>query len=255
VDEFSETVNDTLGCPTIYTESAFVRSCEEFVEFFSKRRNQTLKSIPAAPKQQRKFKEYPYRTTTFRAGANLIGALVEIETGYDSPDKRWAVDNCRLACLIHLNLIMADHGDFSSATEEYLLSLHHVLEDDDDDSSLSAEHLLWTLLTAFQPQGHYERVWKMSRLMGVVKETSSHMRSIIEEALRTFLRLPESVEDLELATRGWSRDEFLREAVHSTNEADRPSASLQPDTSCLAGMNETLCSQHCRICPLKPPTY
>lgn len=133
---------------------------------------------------------------------------------------------------------MAEYGDFSHATEEFLQSLQRILDEDDDDSSLSAEHLLWTLLAAFKPQDNYERVWKMTRLVGVIKRTRSHTWTTIENALRMFLRLPESVSDLEAAVSGWSRDEFLAQ-VRRIDVA----------------VGDTTCAEDCQICLLKPASF
>lgn len=174
----------------------------------------------------------------FREGSELAMALQAIETGYANPDKRRAVDNCRMACLIHLNLVMAENGDFSQATEDFLRSLQRILDQDDDDSSLSAEHLLWTLLAAFKPQDNYERIWKMARLVGVVKRTQTHTWAAIENALRMFLRLPESVSDLEAAVSGWSRDEFLAEVTRTEVTEDN-----------------MRCTEGCQICMLKPASF
>ncbi|KAK5205899.1 hypothetical protein LTR72_010105 [Exophiala xenobiotica] len=254
LDEHSESVGVSLGTSSEYTDSAYGRSCDEFVEFFNQRRAQALKNLPSTPAQQKTLRDHPYRTNTFKPGSELNNALSNTETGYDDPDKRRAVDNCRMASLIHLNLVMAEFGDFSATTIEYLKSLQLLVEDDDDDSDLSAEHLLWTLLSASTSAEHYDRVWKMSRLVGVVKRTSSQMWSIIENALRTFLRLPESAEDLELILREWDHKRFLLEAMSLTERLD-PSTVVPTQTSRAAGVNMTLCSIHCQICPLKPATY
>ncbi|EXJ73837.1 uncharacterized protein A1O5_03599 [Cladophialophora psammophila CBS 110553] len=189
----------------------------------------------------------------FREGTELANSLKAIDTGYESPDKRRAVDNCRIACLIHLNLVMAEYGDFSPATEEYLQVLQRILEEDDDDSILSAEHLLWTLLTAFRPQGHYERIWKMSRLVGVMKRARARSWRTIEDALRAFLRLPESIDDLESALSACNREEFLGEVI-AIGDVDACILDTQ-----LAGMDQRQhdvpCCDGCRICALKPATF
>ncbi|KAK5456978.1 hypothetical protein LTS15_004758 [Exophiala xenobiotica] len=253
LDENSESVGVSLGTSTENTDSAYDRSCYELVDFFNQRRAQALKNMPSTPAQQKTLRDHPYRTNTFKPGSQLNNALSNTETGYDDPDKRRAVDNCRIASLIHLNLVMAESGDFSATTEEYLKSLQRTLEDDDDDSGLSAEHLLWTLLSG-STSSHYDRVWKMSRLVGVVKRTSSQMWSIIENALRTFLHLPESAEDLESVLREWDHKRFLVEAMSLTEILD-PSTVVPTQASRAAGVNSTLCSIHCQICPLKPATY
>lgn len=152
----------------------------------------------------------------FAEGGDLRLALTAIETGYASAHRRRAVDNCRMACLIHLNLVVAEHGEFSSVTEEYLQSLQQILDDDDDDSSLSAEHLLWTLLIMFKSPGHYERIWKMSRLVNIVKRARAPTWTTIEDALRAFLRMPESIEEVEVGLIGWDQAAFLQEVKDST---------------------------------------
>ncbi|KIW89570.1 uncharacterized protein Z519_09726 [Cladophialophora bantiana CBS 173.52] len=253
VDSFIESSAALPVSPRAHPDSDFRRSCEEFTEFFNTRRSQVLKSLPSTAAQHRRFKTYRYRPTIFREGTELANALKAIETGYESPDKRRAVDNCRIACLIHLNLVMAEYGDFSPATEDYLQALQRILQDDDDDSSLSAEHLLWTLLTAFRPHGHYERIWKMSRLVGVVKRTGTRTWMTIEDTLRAFLRLPESINDLESALSACNREEFLGEVIALENV----NACIL-DTQ-LIGMDQRQhdvpCSDGCHICPLKPATF
>jgi hypothetical protein len=230
-------------------DSAFRSSCEEFVQFFNARRCQALRNLPSTPAQQREFRNRHLQATVFQEGSELSRALEGKDTGYLSADKRRSVDNCRMGCLIHLNLIMADYGDFSHATEDYLRSLQRILDQDDDDSSLSAEHLLWTLLAAFPPEEHYKRIWKMARLVGVAKRARAHTWVAIENALRTFLRLPESVADLEAAMSGWNREEFLREVQRQ----DRADGTV----TCFHGRygTEASCSEGCQICALKPATF
>ncbi|KAK5039906.1 hypothetical protein LTS07_000401 [Exophiala sideris] len=254
LDEYSDSVAASSGCPTSPVDTAFTRSCEEFVQFLNQRKGRSLKNLPSTPAQQKMFRDHPQRTSTFRKGGEMINALTKFETGYDDPDKRRAVDNCRMACVIYLNLIMAEYGDFSMAMEEFLCSLQQILEDDADDSSLSAEHLLWTLLSISTSEDHYQMVWKMSRLVGVVKRSSSQTWTTVENALRTFLRLPEGVDELQAVLRGWKSESFLIEANTPIDTSEQWIG--QPGHASLAtGMNMTLCSTHCQICPLKPPTY
>lgn len=184
----------------------------------------------------------------------MINALTKFETGYDDPDKRRAVDNCRMACLVYLNLVMAEYGDFSTTTEQFLSSLKQILEDDDDDSNLSAEHLLWTLLSISTTEDHYQRVWKMSRLVGVIKRVTSETWTTIEDAWRTFLRLPECVDEIQGVLRGWNCEHFLIEATTPIDTSEQWHVG-PGQVSLAAGMNMTLCSTHCQICPLKPSTY
>jgi hypothetical protein len=222
-------------------------SSEEFLEFFQARKNQALRNLPSTPAQQRQFKQHHIRTSMFREGSELAKALAPIETGYLSADKRRAVDNCRMACLIHLNLIMADYQDFSASTDAYLQSLQRILNESDDDSTLTAEHLLWTLLSAFPPQDHYERIWKMSRLVGVAKRARAHTWIAIENALRLFLRLPESGEDLEGVVSGWDGENFLREVHRTVTEADGIAQRWHAQVG-----SDVPCSEGCQICLIAP---
>lgn len=255
MDGFIESAAASREASAHTAESAFKQSCDEFIHFFNTRKSQTLKNLPSTPEQQRKFRSHQHRGTAFRDGGELISALKHVQTGYESPDKRRAVDNCRMACLIHLNLVLAEYGDFSIATEQYLMALQRVLADDDDDSSLSAEHLLWTLLmTAFKRQGHYERIWKMSRLVGVVKRTNSQTWLMVENALQTFLQLPESIDDLGSAVKGWKQEDFLQELLGTAGEIDPSITSLEQTAVVHAGA-DTLCSEGCQICPLKPASF
>ncbi|KIX95287.1 uncharacterized protein Z520_08804 [Fonsecaea multimorphosa CBS 102226] len=253
VDDFVESSAVLPHSPSTNPDSTFRNSCIEFTQFINARRSQILKNLPSTPAQHRQLTAHRSRATMFHEGSELANALKSIETGYESPDKRRAVDNCRLACLIHLNLVMAEHGDLSQATEEYLQALQRILDEADDDSSLSAEHLLWTLLTPFRSQGHYERIWKMSRLVGVVKRTSAQTWMAIENALRVFLRLPGSIYDFESALSVWDRGECLDQLI-AVGNVDARVLDSQMDEN-LLGQHDTACSDGCRICPLKPTTF
>ncbi|OAP65580.1 hypothetical protein AYL99_01552 [Fonsecaea erecta] len=253
IDAFTESAAALPDLPSVSPGSSFSRSCKEFTQFFNARRGQILKSLPSTPAQQRQLTTRRYRATMFQEGLELANALKSFETGYENPDKRRAVSNCRIACLIHLNLVMDEHGDLSQATEEYLEALQRILEESDDDSSLSAEHLLWTLLTPFRPQGHYERVWKMSRLVGVVKRMSPHTWTAIENALRGFLRLPESIYDLQSALSAWNCDQCLDE-LNVMGNVEFSALDPQVDQD-VPGHDDIPCSDGCQICPLKPTTF
>lgn len=233
--------------------SGFERSCEELVEFMKRRRLQVLKSLPSTAQQQGRFRVCKWRTTTFKDGTSISVALNQGETGYESPDKRRALENCRMACLIYLNLIMAEYGDLSETTEDYLQGLRKIADDENDDSSLTAEHLLWTLLTPSQEDGHYERVWKLCRLIGVVKHLGHQSWLAIEKTLRTFLQLPE---DHRVLT------DTLADCPLEPLQFSRPiiGAGIRKQVGHDSGQDEALvhlatCSDNCQICPLKPASY
>lgn len=199
VDGFSGIVGLKPEDSAANTKSSFEHSFEEFAEFLKRRKMQVLKCFPASAQQQNRLRAHKYRTTTFKDGTPTSTALSETSTRYESPDKRRAVDNCRMACLIYLNLIMVEHGDLSKSTEDYLKALRQITDDSDDDSSLTSEHLLWTLLTPFEQRdkGHYERIWKLCGFVGVVKRSTPQTWSTLEKALRVFLQIPEDIRMLE----------------------------------------------------------
>ena len=113
IDGFTEIAAATPDFQATNTQSASPCTSDEFVHFFNTRRSQALKSLPSTPAQQRDLKTHHYRTTLFSNNSELGKSLEATETENLSPDKRRAVENCRMACLIYLNLIMADYGDFS----------------------------------------------------------------------------------------------------------------------------------------------
>ncbi|EXJ60294.1 hypothetical protein A1O7_04446 [Cladophialophora yegresii CBS 114405] len=248
-DSYTELAAATPGSPAKGSKSAFRSSCEEFVQFFDNRRRQALTNLPSTPAQQREFRSHRFQNTIFQEGTELSRALESRDTGFLSADKRRSVDNCRMACLIYLNLIMAEYGVLSPATENYLRSLQRILDQDDDDSSLTAEHLLWTLLAAFPPEEHYKRIWKMCRLVAVVKCARAHTWVAVENALRTFLRAPESVAGLEAVTSGWNREDFLTE-VQRQEGTDEVAALFHTRHGA-----DVPCSEGCQICALKPATF
>jgi hypothetical protein len=256
VDGFSEMVGREPTNSGTDPRSPFEQSCEEFVEFFKSRRMQVLKNLPATSKQQNRFRVHRYRNTTFKDGATIFIALSEIETGYESSDKRRAVDNCRMACLIYLNLIMAEYGDLSRATEEYLKALREIADDNDDDSSLTAEHLLWTLLTPFKHEGHYERIWKLCRLVGVVKRAKPHAWSIIGKALQNLLKIPEDIRMLEDVLGDWKCEptEFSTYIVDLVAPQE-PGFGSQGAQGLWHQSHDIKCSENCQICPLKPASF
>ncbi|ETI24876.1 hypothetical protein G647_04246 [Cladophialophora carrionii CBS 160.54] len=248
-DSCTELAGAMPGSPAKDSDSAFRSSCEEFVRFFDTRRRQALANLPSTPAQQREFRSRRFQKTIFQDGSELSRALESKDMGYLSAEKRRSVENCRMACLIHLNLIMTDYGDFSQPTEDYLRSLQRILDQDDDDSSLSAEHLLWTLLAAFPPEENYKRIWQMCRLVDVAKCARVHTWVAIENALRTFLRAPESVAELEAVTSGWNREDLLAEVRR--HEGTDGTETL----SCRRHGADASCSEDCKICPLRPATF
>ena len=208
-------ISPRLGDAAADPKSAFEHSCKEFTEFFKRRKMQALKTLPATSGEQNRLRAHRYRSTTFQDGTPIFTALNRMDTGYESPDKRQAVEHCRMACLVYLNLVMDELGDLSEATENYLKTLRGIVDDSDDDSSLTAEHLLWTLLATFDEpdHGHYERIWKTCRLVGLIKRSAPQTLSRLENTLRVYLQIPEDIKRLEDVPRDfiWGHGNVLME--------------------------------------------
>ncbi|KAK5045242.1 hypothetical protein LTR84_009348 [Exophiala bonariae] len=251
-NEFTQVLDRPYEISSI-SSSGFEQSCEELIEFLKLRKMQVLKNLPSTAQQQGRYRACRWRTTTFKDGTSIFAALKQGETGYESPDKRRAVEHCRMACLIYLNLIIAEYGDLSEATEDYLRGLRQISDDENDDSSLTAEHLLWTLLSLSQDGGHYERVGKLCRLTGVLKNLGHEIWMEIGQALRIFLQFPEDNKGLTDILIGWARhpQEFSRLVTR---------ACTKQQTGHDLGENKAIvysasCSEDCQICPLKPDSY
>jgi len=137
--------------------------------------------------------------------------LSPVETGYGNPDKRRAVDNCRLACLIFLNAAMAEHGDFSEPCEHFLSSFAQFAEDDDEDCTLSAEHLLWYLIRGFGDPKTDEWTWMTSRMIGVMKRSGQQTWESVETSLRLFLIMPEDGSEMVNHLTAWDPEKFYQD--------------------------------------------
>lgn len=199
----------------------------------------------------------PSRINIFRDQSKIWAALQTFETGYISADKRKAVDNCRMACLIFLNLVIADHGECSALTEQFFSRVRKIIEAEDDDSSLSAEHLLWTLLGVPILEDHFERTWKLSRLIGVAKKSSSTSWTTIEESLRSFLILSAPEKGLIFSNRNHSEPELFGVRIRSVESFDLDldaTAEFSQEFAHNKLQNFT-CSSDCAICGLCPPGF
>lgn len=220
VDDFIELATAENGSPRAGRQTAFATACDEFIQFFMSRKAGALRALPTSEDDRTHHSRYPMRLTCFRPGTNMFRALAPIDTGYSSPDKRRAVDNCRLACLMYLNATIAEYGDFSEKTEKFLTTFIRFVEDDDLDCSLSAEHLLWALIRGIEAHISYERIWMVSRMMGVMKcADAGVMWSDVEEALRLFLIMPEDGTELIARLSAWDTERFRRE-VRAVRQID-----------------------------------
>ena len=166
----------------------------------------------------------------FRPGTRMYHALEPVETGYSWPEKRRAVDNCRLACLIYLNAVIADYGNFSKRTEQFLATFSKFVEDDDYDCALSAEHLFWSLVRGIEERPVNERIYMVSRMMGVIKRANKRTWQNIEEALRLFLVMPEDTSDLIKYLQAWDLEKFRKDVIaFSQHEFATPQTDPEGD--------------------------
>jgi hypothetical protein len=213
IDTFAESVADASDTSTVAPRSAFYRSSEEFVRFFSKRRANALRALLTSQAGREYQQQFPIRTTCFRPGTRMYHALRPVDTGYSCPEKRRAVDNCRLASLIYLNAVIAEYGNFSKRTEQFLATFSRFVENDDYDCTLSAEHLFWSLVRGIEEHAANERIWMVSRMMGVAKRANKRTWQEIEEALRFFLIMPEDTSDLIKYLSSWDPEKFRKEVM------------------------------------------
>ena len=194
-------------------ETAFQRSCDEFVTFFNSRRADALRALPTSQADREYQQQFPIRTTVFRPGTRMYHALSPVETNYSWPEKRRAVDNCRLAALLYLNAVIADYGNFSPKTEQFFTAFSKFVEDDDYDCALSAEHLFWSLIRGIEESPAHERIWKVSRMIGVIKRANQQTWTDIEDALRLFLVMPEDTSTMITYLTTWDPEAFHQEVT------------------------------------------
>jgi hypothetical protein len=97
-------------------------------------------------------------------------------------NQRRAVDNCRLACLIYLNAVIAEYGNFSIRTEQFLATFSQFVEDGDHTCVLSIEHLFRFLVHGIKEWAASERISMVSRMIGVLKRAQqAHISKTLEK--------------------------------------------------------------------------
>ena len=183
------------------------------MRFFSDRRANALRALPTSQADRDYQRQFPIRTTCFRPGTRLYHAFRPVDTRYSWPEQRRAVDNCRLACLIYLNTVIAEYGNFSIRTEQFLETFSRFVEDDDYDCAMSAEHLFWSLVRGIEERTTNERIYMVSRMMGVLKRANKRTWEDIEEALRLFLTIPEDTTDLIKDLQAWDPEKFHKDVM------------------------------------------
>lgn len=234
VDSFSDEVGSVPEFAEVPSSARFRMSCDEFTQLVDQRKQQALVHM-RRPHEQ---------TMLDRSIRRIRPALEVFDTGYLHPDKVQAVENCRMACLIFLNLVLADHDISSATSEKYFEQLLRTIEGEDDDSTMTAEHLLWTLLATATLSDHYDRCWKLSRLIGVVKQVGVGTRHRVDRIFRILLLESTQSQNVSAGFQSWDGRAFVEEAIAAPLDQDERHAFGKSTASpCLPG---------CRICDLKP---
>ena len=198
--------------------------------FFNDRRVNALRALPTSRADREYQQQFPMRTTCFRPGTRMYHAFRPVDPRFSWPEKRRAVDNCRLASLLYLNAVIAEYGNFSKKTEQFLTTFSKFVEDDDYDCALSAEHLFWSLVRGIEECPTNERIWMVSRMMGVVKRANKRTWEEIEKALRLFLVMPEDNSDLIKYLSGWDPEKFRKDVMGVfEHESETPLSDLKDD--------------------------
>ena len=233
VDSFSDGVASVPEFADVPSSVRFHMSCDEFTQLVDQRKQQALEHI-----------RRPHQQTCFDRSMRRIRPALEVfDTGYLHPDKVQAVENCRMGCLIFLNLVLADHDMSSATSETYFEQLLRTIEDEDDDSTMTTEHLLWTLLATATLPDHYGRCWKLARLIGVIKQVGTGTRQSIDSLFRFLLLELTQSQKLAASFQSWDGRAFVEEAISSSwNQDERHPFERSTGRPCLPG---------CRICRLK----
>ena len=234
VDSFSDGAASVPEFADVTSSARFRMSCDEFTQLVDQRKQQAL--MHTGPSHQESCFD--------RTISRIRPALEVFDTGYLHPDKVQAVENCRMACLIFLNLVLTDHDIASATSEKFFKQLLRTIEDEDDDSTLTAEHLLWTLLAAVTLSDHYDRCWKLSRLIGVIKQVGVGTRHRVDRFFRILLLESTQSQKISAGFQSWDGRAFVEEAIATPSDQDERHAFGKSTASpCLPG---------CRICELKP---
>ena len=190
-----------------FSDSLFSSSCSELVSLVTRRRSTVLTVATLSDAERHaKEKQYPNRHQAFKFGGSLMRALTRQTKASTGWRKLRALENCRIACLLNINVVLDTMGDFSYCTELYMSSAAQWVNSrqrGDVDCGFVAEHLLWCLVEGLSkaemeehnanaqfPTPSGKRLWQLMRLVGVMKMASEQTRQDVEEVLRLCLLLP-----------------------------------------------------------------
>ncbi|PWY86724.1 hypothetical protein BO70DRAFT_422338 [Aspergillus heteromorphus CBS 117.55] len=191
--------------------ASMLMNCHYFGRVFAERKGAVLKAVPGSEDEMLMQREmYPWRVGSFKPGSMLYRVLCPTSNGKSksrlhltsqNPPQTYPVriqgdrlktDNCRLACIIYLNLLFIQLGDFSARTETFLLALENELAPliQMNMDMLSPEYLLWILLrcqTVLPAQQSRELWMQAIRVIAVVKR--ARYQSLVQYARAMFLFL------------------------------------------------------------------
>ncbi|KAF7588402.1 hypothetical protein BBP40_005731 [Aspergillus hancockii] len=186
-------------------------NCHYFGMSFTQRKATILRLLPNTEADALlQDAAYPRRINAFQPGTVLHRVIhPQYNPCVTAPDSaaqgssiqiqgdRSRRDNCRLACVIYINLFFTRLGDFSEATESFLSTLERHLKE--DTALLSPEYLLWILLRTPVVISRREsrEVWaKAIQIIAVVKRARYHNVIQYHEAMSLFLELPKDASKL-----------------------------------------------------------
>ncbi|EAW08580.1 uncharacterized protein ACLA_033160 [Aspergillus clavatus NRRL 1] len=245
---------------------SMVRNCHSFVQSYTRRKTSILRLLPNTEAEARLQGElYPRRISAFQTGRVLHQILEPPYTGGTTEQShtfipqpasnnrsvqiqgdRCRTDNCRLACIIYINLVLMELGDLSKHTELFLLSLEQLFTR--NPQILSPEYLLWVLLRTPGPLASKtaQDLWAQAiQIIAVVKRASFHNVMHYQEAMFLFLQLVEDASklapalQLDLTT---IQEEALRDNL------DKPSDSLDLGYSDVSPSHEHMTSRvYCEL--------
>ncbi|KAJ5722978.1 hypothetical protein N7488_001013 [Penicillium malachiteum] len=192
---------------------SMISNCHYFSQSFTDRRASVLRLLPNSEAESLLLSEkYPQRVKAFQSGTvmhqvlrmSFQQSLEPLTVKIPVPNRaiqiagdRMRTDNCKLACIIYLNLLLLNIGDYSETTESFLQSLKELLTE--DKHMLSPEYLLWTLLRAPYPvtMKKSREIWaRVIQILAVVKRARYQSVICYQEAMLLFLQLSTNAVEL-----------------------------------------------------------
>lgn len=196
--------------PRNVLESVAQQGCRNLLSLFMKRKAIMLRALPTSEA------EHEYRSVAFarRCGAFMKGTILRhmlsrptvaegscTDTRHPTARrkhglkgrKRQVEDNCRFAIILFLCQTMAEYGDFSKITANFLRALEERLQDERSDINLSPEFLLWSLLQGIvSASERCAELWsRVSGMMAASRFISESAMPQLEEVFLLLLEMPD----------------------------------------------------------------